>query len=165
MTFPAVALLAVLAVQTGPADPPSLAYQPARRFVTAAVQAPASTGRMVAFGLAGGAVGVLAGGLLGGVIGGGSFFGGRDCPNEEWVCAIRGAFIGAVIGESLLLPLGVHLADHRQGSWPLAALASSAIGGLGAVLAYENQDSAVWIVSLTPIAQLASSIAIQGSTR
>jgi len=165
MTAAAIALLVTTQAAAAQLEPPSLAQQPAPRFGYSAAQTPASTGRMVAFGLAGGAVGVLAGGLLGGVIGGGSYFGGRECPDEEWVCDIRGAFIGATIGESLLLPLGVHLGDRRQGSWPPAALASSAIGALGAFLAYENQDRAAWIVTLTPIAQLAASIAIEGSTR
>jgi hypothetical protein len=157
---PTIALLLAMAVQTGQPDPPNLAQRPVAPFETQSVQAPASTGRMVVFGLAGGAVGVLAGGLIGGVLGGESFFSGRESPEEEWIRAVRGGFIGATIGESLLLPLGVHLGNHRHGSWHRAALASSAIGALGAILAYNNQDSAVWIIPLTPIAQLAASIAL-----
>jgi hypothetical protein len=134
--------------------------EPARTPVAAVVvQEQRSTSRLVAFGLLGGAGGLVAGGLLGAVIGGN----GEDDPDEEWIEALYGSAIGGTIGESIGLATGVHFANNRRGNWAIGSLVSLAIGGLGVKLAYENQDApeAPIILSATVIAQLLATIAIE----
>ena len=69
---------------------------------------------------------------------------------------------GAVIGEATLLPLGVHLANHRRGNYGLSLLASAALGAAG-VLAVEVANDG-WPLIPIPIAQLISSILIERAT-
>jgi hypothetical protein len=128
----------------------------------AAVQQQRSTTRLVTFGLLGGGIGLVAGGLLGAVIGND-----EDDSEHGWIDALRGSVIGGTIGESIGLAGGVHLANHRQGSFSLGALASLAIGGVGAALVVENQDppAAPIILVATPIAQLIATILIERKSR
>lgn len=120
--------------------------------------ASASTGRMVVGGVLGGGVGLLAGGLVGAVIGND-----ENDPEHGWVDALLGSVIGATIGESLGLATGVHLGGRRQGNLLLETSASLLIGGIGAVLAANNQDPplAPIILVATPLGQLAAAIALE----
>jgi hypothetical protein len=79
---------------------------------------------MVGGGLLGGAVGFVGGGLLGATIE--RSFG---CEGVEW-CGLGGGFLGAVIGETTMVALGVHLANDSRGEYT-AVLA----GSLGSVVA------------------------------
>ncbi len=109
----------------------------------------------------------IAVGLLMGTIG---FFGGALVGYEidkitsdyegEWD-GFDGVLIGAPIGESLLLPVGVHLANGRRGNLPLAMLASIGIAGTGIALA-ASADNANILVAI-PIAQLIACFAIERS--
>jgi hypothetical protein len=135
-----------------------------------------STGRLVAGGLAGGAAGALAGGLLAAglrVLG--------TCDDQDG-CLDRyadWAISGAILGQSLGVPVGVHFANDRQGHLPPALLASAGIGTAG-LLAYRaiqrygtddwgntrgNPDAltAVTIVAM-PVLELVASIAIERTT-
>jgi hypothetical protein len=135
-----------------------------------------STGRLVAGGLAGGAAGALAGGLLAAglrVLG--------PCDDQDG-CLDRyadWAINGAILGQSLGLPVGVHFANDREGHLPPALLASAGIGTAG-LLAYRaiqrhgtddwgntrgNPDAltAVTIVAM-PVLELVASIAIERTT-
>lgn len=111
---------------------------------------------------------LLGGGLLGGAAG---FFGGglggaaiacEEDDTSEGFCAIGGFVIGAAIGESALIPLGVHLANRRRENYGLALLASAAIAGAGLAVAIPQGEGA-WLIPV-PIAQLVSSIAIERGT-
>jgi hypothetical protein len=135
-----------------------------------------STGRLVAGGLAGGAAGALAGGLLAaGLRALGPCDDQDGCLDRyaEW------AISGAILGQSLGLPVGVHFANHRQGHLPPALLASAGIGTAG-LLAYRaiqrygtddwgntrgNPDAltAVTIVAM-PVLEMVASIAIERTT-
>ena len=115
-----------------------------------------STLRMTGGGVLGGVVGFVAGGLAGAAIGGGNSICGDDA------CGLKEAAYGAVIGEATLLPLGVHLANHRRGNYVLSLLASAAIGAAG-ILAVDAANDG-WPLIPVPIAQLISSILIERAT-
>jgi hypothetical protein len=94
-----------------------------------------------------------AGGLIGGALIGQHFEG---SPCED---CILGAFLGALAGESLAIPLGVHLANGRRGDAGPALAASIGIGavGLGAAALTEQ-----WGILLAiPVLQIAASIGIE----
>lgn len=130
------------------------------RVVAVAPSAQGSTTGMVAAGLGAGLVGFVVAGYIGARI--------ADDPNSyEDLDALGGAIVGGTIGESLLLPVGVHLADHRKGSVLPAMLASLVIGVAGVSLAIASQDAAPLpgvILVLTPVSQLISAIAIERRT-
>jgi hypothetical protein len=111
-----------------------------------------NTALMVVGGVAGGAAGVLAGGIIGAKV--------RENACED--CFLPGLVYGAIAGGSAALPLGVHLANGRRGSFGTSLLASLAIGGAGLGLATLTGEYGV-IVAL-PVAQIASSVAIERST-
>ena len=97
-----------------------------------------------------------AGGFLSGALIGDRF---QRSPCED---CIEGAFYGALVGESLAIPLGVHLANGRRGQVAPAVGASSGIGaaGVGAALLTDQ-----WGILLAiPVLQLASSIVIERHT-
>ena len=113
--------------------------------------------------------GVLGGalGLVGGAIAGAGLEVAMGCDYDY--CGIGGGLMGAMIGEVVLLPLGVHLANGWQGNYGYALLASagSIAGGLllsfaaGAIAGESGIDVALWAI---PVAQLVSSITIERRT-
>jgi hypothetical protein len=124
--------------------------------VSAQADAGALDRRTVGTALAGagaGVVGGLAGGLAGVAI--------ARCTGSG--CA--GPFIiGFVVGETATIPLGVHLAEGRRGSYPAAALVSAGVAaaGLGALLVVgDSGPAAQGVAVLVPIAQLVSSMAVE----
>jgi hypothetical protein len=73
-----------------------------------------------------------------------------------------GLGIGAGLGEATLLPLGVHLADRRRGSYPRMLLASLAIAGAGVgLVAATDGHGARPILISSALLQLVASIAIE----
>lgn len=116
-----------------------------------------STLALAGGGLLGGAAGFFGGGFLGAVIACD-----QDDAADEGFCAIGGFVVGASIGESALIPLGVHLANGRRGNYGLSLLASAAIAGVGLAVAIPQGEGA-WLIPV-PIAQIASSIAIERAT-
>ena len=141
--------------------PALLGAQTPLRSVAAAVEfETGSTEKMAAYGLLTGAAGVLLGGLVGAALGGDT----EDA--DSWVEGLQGAVIGATIGESLMLPIGVHFGNGRQGELLWSMPASLAIGVAGAALGREFESSGrSWpVLILTPIAQLAAAIAIERHT-
>ncbi len=101
-----------------------------------------------------GAAGLVAGVFIGEKIG--SL---KECTNDD--CNLREALQGGGIGMSLTIPLGVHLANRRKGSYWKEALASSAIYGAGVLLAVSGVPVALLAI---PPAQIASSILIARAT-
>jgi hypothetical protein len=130
-------------------EQPPLATEPSLPAVPRQRVAPAL---LVLGGLAGGAVGVFGGALIGGKLTE------NDCED----CVIEGIVYGAVVGGSALLPLGVHVANGRRGSFGLSLLSSLAIGGLGLAVALEANEAAVLIP--VPVLQIVSSILIERAT-
>jgi hypothetical protein len=116
-----------------------------------------STLALAGGGLLGGAAGFFGGGFLGAVIACD-----QDDAADEGFCAIGGFVVGASIGESALIPLGVHVANGRRGSYGLSLLASAAIAGVGLAAAIPQGEGA-WLIPV-PLAQIASSIAIERAT-
>lgn len=72
------------------------------------------------------------------------------------------AFYAAMAGESLGVPVAVHLANGRRGRPGRALLASLAIGAGGLGVAMLGHDPRLLLA--IPIGQIASSIAIERST-
>lgn len=110
----------------------------------------------VAAGLLAGAIGFFGGGFVGASIDKASSSG-----YEEWD-GLVGFVIGAPIGESLLLPVGVHLANGRRGNLPLSVLASLGITGAGIAMAASTGEAKILVA--IPIAQLLACTAIERST-
>lgn len=72
------------------------------------------------------------------------------------------AVYGAVIGSSVLIPIGAQLANRRSRSFPTFLLTLLAVGGIGAVgLVAAFSTNLVGIVVAMPFVQLISCVAIQ----
>lgn len=71
-----------------------------------------------------GVIGMLGGAAVGGAIGSG------DCPSREVdkECMGRHAYTGALIAGTVLVPLGVHLANKDRRNLPISMAVSSALG-------------------------------------
>lgn len=115
-----------------------------------------STIGMLGGGLLGGAVGFAVGALAGSAVGGGNAICGDDA------CGLEEAAWGAAIGESVLLPLGIHLVNRRRGNYGLSLLASAGIAGVGILAVDATNDG--WPLIPVPVAQLVSSILIERAT-
>jgi hypothetical protein len=118
-----------------------------------------STPALAAGGLIGGAVGALGGFYVGAILG-------SDDDDDDLDFLGTGVAVGT-IGEGLLLPLGVHIANGSRGSYRTSGLVSLglAAGGLLALeAAHYDPPAAPIILIAVPIAQLAASIAIERAT-
>ena len=119
-----------------------------------------SNAKMAAYGLLTGAAGFLVGGLVGAALSG------EPNQTDSWVESLQGAMVGGTMTESLMLPVGVHLANDRRGDLLLSMPASFLIGAAGAFVGrrFESTGRAWPVLVLTPIAQLVASIAIERNT-
>jgi hypothetical protein len=72
-----------------------------------------------------------------------------------------GALIGFVVGEAILLPVGVHLGNARKGTF-LADLGVSILGGMAAIGAAVLTNSTAGYV-LGTVGQLAITVAVERS--
>ena len=115
---------------------------------------------MAAYGLLTGAGGFLVGALVGAALSG------ETDDEDSWVKSLQGAVVGGTIGESLMVPVGVHLGNDRRGDLHWSMPASLAIGVAGAAIGrnLESTGKAWPVLILTPIAQIAASIAIERHT-
>ena len=111
---------------------------------------------MTAGGLIGGAVGFAGGALIGATLGGGNAICGDDA------CGLEEAAYGAIAGQSILLPLGVHIANGRRGNYGFSLITSVVIGAAGIVVVDATNDGSPFIV--VPVLQLVSSILIERAT-
>jgi hypothetical protein len=106
---------------------------------------------------------MIGGGLLfgvGGLIGGaliGRQFEGSPCED-----CILGGFFGALAGESLAIPLGVHLGNSSRGDVGPALAASLGIAAAGLGAAALSREGGVLLA--IPVLQIAASIAIERHT-
>jgi hypothetical protein len=114
---------------------------------------------LTAGGIAGGAVGFVGGFYVGALL---AF----DDDGDD-LDFLSGGVAGATIGEGLLLPLGVNLANGGRGAYTTSALASLGIAaaGLFALQAvhYDPPGAPIVLIAV-PVAQLATSIAIERAT-
>lgn len=122
---------------------------------------------------AGTAARLAGGGILGGAIGffGGAYLGAwiadRRGSGIDDLNVVRGMLVGATLGEGFLLPAGVHVANGARGSYGKSALVSLglAVVGVGLMEAtHWDPPAAPAIAVAVPIAQLATSIAIERAT-
>lgn len=125
----------------------------------AARAGPRSTVAVAGAGLLGGAVGLVAGGYLGALL--------AESGDDEDLDYLGGAVVGAALGEGAMLPLGVHLADGRRGSYAASALVSLGLAGAG-LLALEavhyDVPGAPIVLVAVPVAQLVATIAVERAT-
>lgn len=127
-----------------------------------------STSALVAGGALGATAGVVAGALAGGALS----WALTNCDDQDGCLGdyANGAFHGAAVGSSLLVPLGVHWANGKRGSYSPAALASAGVAAVGvgafwAVQKSEGPDALmVGIVVAIPVIQTLASIAIERRT-
>lgn len=131
------------------------AYQPALP-----QNGPRMDGTGMAFaGLVGGAAGLFGGALLGYVVDTGL----TDCAGEEW-CGFRGVLLGGVVGEVMMLPLGVHLANRGRGNYGSGVAATALVGVGGLLVAAGMGDVVPATALLVPAAQLVAAVTVEKST-
>lgn len=107
----------------------------------------------LAFGGAmGGLTGLIAGGFLGARI---ELAGG--CSGE-W-CGFSGGLLGAAIGSSVMIPVGVHVANDGRGDLSQSVGASGLALAGGVALALLTQDEKPLL--LIPLAQIIGSVAME----
>ncbi|CAN5774388.1 hypothetical protein BH23GEM9_BH23GEM9_25560 [soil metagenome] len=125
--------------------------------------APHSTARLLAGGVLGGGAGLAAGGLIGLVIGANHCL---DEGNPDSCHAMEGVVYGGTAGMTLSIPLGVHLANGREGRLAPSLLASAVIAGAGALAIVQTDSDAVLVgaVISVPVLQLISSVLIERAT-
>jgi hypothetical protein len=114
---------------------------------------------------------LAAGGLIGGAVGAvGGFYVGAVLASDgddDDLDFLSGAVAVGTIGEGLLLPLGVHIANGGRGSYATSALASlglAAAGLLALEAAHYDPPTVPIVLIAVPIAQIATSIAIECAT-
>jgi hypothetical protein len=110
-----------------------------------------------------GGVGFLAGGAVGYRIASSCQSG---TPNPDNWCAVEATLIGAAIGGTSGMALGVHLGNGRRGSLALDLLTGGAVGGLGMVIAASSQRDHGGALTRTlyfgiPVGQLAATVAVE----
>lgn len=122
------------------------------------------TQRMVSAGVAGGAVGLIAGGFLGFSL----EMAAAGCT-DDYLCGVMGTLLGGVIGEAVLLPVGVHLAAGGDGDLRRSVLYSAGIAAAGLLLtggtAAVSPELALVVLAGIPVVQLAASIGEERSGR
>lgn len=129
------------------ANPSSAAVRFVGSLVPLRAELPISRGRLaasgLAFGAAGAAMGVAAGYLL--------------ARTDEAM------IIGATVGESILLPYGIHRANERQGRLEASVVASSIVGGIGLawVLSRYTDAAIVAAALVVPAVQLPLAIGLE----
>jgi|GEM_PF-4981727 len=146
----APAPLLVLAGLLALAPAPSRAQHapPPGALRTVAPAAPAANNAATGWLVLGGAAGAGAG-IVGGALAGMAY----SCMDE---CGYRAPLWGAIVGEIVLLPLGVHVANGRKGSYGLELLASAGLGAGGVLLGQQWTDAAPYLAYLVPLAQIAA---------
>ncbi len=78
---------------------------------------------------------------------------------------LGGFLLGAAVGSALLVPVTVHLVNHRRGSLPLDLLATAAATVVPALLAAHAEGGAQEVWTLTvPVLQIATAIWVERRT-
>jgi hypothetical protein len=104
-----------------------------------------------------GAVGAVALGQVAYQVAGG----GRLCGDDD--CGLWYGVLATVALEPVLIPVGVHIANHGQGSGGLTFLASAAAGAAGLFLGHAaNLDNG--FVYLLPVIQIGTAVIVERAT-
>ncbi len=108
---------------------------------------PSSAGGAIVTGLLMGGLGFVGGALVGVAAGCTT---NSSCIENE---VLEGALVGAIIGEILLLPIGVHIGNRQAGSLGVD-LVASLLGGLSTVgiVFATNSESLFWIGAIGQVA-------------
>ena len=119
---------------------------------------------LAAGGVGGGLLGLLAGGAAGAALQMANGCG------DEYLCGVSGAALGALVGETLGVPIGVHLANGRTGSVAagIGASALVTVAGLatGVALASVSGEESFALVALAvPALQVYRSIRVERRRR
>jgi hypothetical protein len=117
----------------------------------------------IAGGVLAGTAGFFAGAVIAGNIAEGGIFGEEGCGVEDLGCLINGILAGAAIGESILLPVGIHLGNGRRGNLPLGLVTSLGLAGLGVAGAAGVDDP--WPLVPAAVAQLVVGVLLERRTR
>jgi hypothetical protein len=109
---------------------------------------------MAAAGLLGAAVGFVGGLYLGSELENAYFPCGCDDPG------LAGALFGATAGSALVVPITVHLANGRRGSFKRTLGASASVGAIGllGMLASIRSEAGLLFLFGAPIAEVAVSV-------
>ena len=118
---------------------------------------------LVLGGAAGGAVGLVGGAYVGYFLAAGPNGCGDPGNPDDW-CGFGGALLGAVVGEVSMIPLGVHLANGRRGSYGPALLASTGVFAGGILLAAAVRDESGILFWSIPAGQIAASMYVERAT-
>ena len=110
-------------------------------------------------------LGIALGGLLGGAIGylAGGLIGALSCDwNVKEAGCLESSVYGAVIGNSIMIPIGVQVANWQRGNPSLFLLTLLVAGGIAAagLAAYYATGVERAVIALT-VLQLVSCVAIQ----
>ncbi len=148
----------LIAVQPLEAQGPRLEHRfPASSARPTLQQKPASIPGMAAGGLVAGALGFVAFGLAGAV------FNESKTQASDPLVAWSGFVVGAAVGTTVMLPLGVHLVNRRQGNYGLELLAAIGIAAVGIGATAAAEEMAIVFLPAIPVAQLVTAIAIERS--
>jgi hypothetical protein len=110
----------------------------------------------------------IVGGLLAGTAG---FFAGAlvagsivedSCDNEDLSCLLSGIAYGAVAGEVVTAPVGMHLGNRRRGNLPLGLAASAGFGAVGLASAAAVDDP--WPLVPAAVAQMVVGVLLERKT-
>ncbi|MBA3658187.1 MAG: hypothetical protein H0W67_01160 [Gemmatimonadales bacterium] len=77
-------------------------------------------------------------------------------------CGLAGLIYGGILGELATVPLGVHLANRRQGSYSLGLLSSLAVTGAGLAIAAGADRTEVLLA--VPVLQIITAVAVERAT-
>jgi hypothetical protein len=154
---------ALLLGQVAAADLPAVSAPSNRLVQYVDTEQQQSASKAVGFGVLLGGVGFLAGGAVGYAIASSCQAG---TPNPDDWCAVEGTLIGAAIGGTSGMALGVHLGNGRRGSLALDLLTGAAVWGLGIGIAAGAKPDwgspLFWTLSLgIPVGQLAATVAVE----
>lgn len=146
-----------LPAQTRIAEPfarfvPSLGGEGLDTLPSQPVAAPGDPITLALGGILIGGAGMVAGAAIGGQL--------RQDQCED--CGLAGVIYGGIIGELATVPLGVHLANRRQGNYSLGLLGSLVVTGAG--LAIAKQMDRTEVLLAVPVLQVITAIAIERAT-
>ena len=113
------------------------------------------------------ALGGVAGGALGALGGAAAGFALETtltgCEGDEF-CGFGGILLGGAVGEMVMLPLGVHMANRSRGRYAPSLGMSFAVMLAGFTIASQAGEAAGVVVAAIPITQLVAAIAVERGT-
>lgn len=112
--------------------------------------------------------GSIAGPIIGGVLGGtlgffaGGLIGANAADSDEELAALGGFVLGATIGETIVMPLGVHIGNKGRRNLLADLLTSVGVVATGIVLA-NMTDGHGAVLPLTVVLQIGATVAVERS--